>query len=593
MSHNNPLLFNAALAGTSGTIEQCWLTTANTALPSLAEVIANAIDAAIPTIVNGATASQAELLQSICEGVFTGRYPVSTSLGNYSVVANAIANTFIALNSKLDSLSPDYYAQNWAVTDWYIDGVTGLDTNNGTSVTTPLKTGAELLRRLGSYAIWDHSVTIHVGVNGMTDPLVVRGNFTIPGGHVDVFGTPTVLATDIVSAYTPYDHTTPKGTHLTGTAIADFSPYQWKRVRVTAGVQVGATAWIACANPAGTGLNVARITIPARILSTGYSYTAIFTINDTFVIESLPEIPIITIEVDSPLLDTTIEYDKRLIQINSISTPYLSTGTNSANHVPQRSYIFGNRISEIGTEKTLFNGLNACSLVCCSLYRAYNPTDPNGIYSAPSVFSSNCLYGDNYQAAGALIFESSVFISSSLFQGCSCTLATSSLFRGINIQIFDITSSITAALSSDNANISGLSGTGNVGYGIKLINGSRIFISGTPNLGGTAGIARLSTAPAIILDTLAKVLAGKDDFVQSGTATLVGGTVVVTPTYFNSAVQKITLTRNTPGGTIGDLSAPAASRTATGFTINSSNALDTSTVDWQISPLGRNIFIST
>lgn len=67
-----------------------------------------------------------------------------------------------------------------------------------------------------------------------------------------------------------------------------------------------------------------------------------------------------------------------------------------------------------------------------------------------------------------------------------------------------------------------------------------------------------------------------------GTATLVGGTVTVTTTAIEAG-DVIMLTRNTPGGTAGDLSAPVASITAaTSFVINSANGADTSTVNWWI-----------
>lgn len=68
----------------------------------------------------------------------------------------------------------------------------------------------------------------------------------------------------------------------------------------------------------------------------------------------------------------------------------------------------------------------------------------------------------------------------------------------------------------------------------------------------------------------------------TGTATLVAGTVTVSTTAIEAG-DKIFLTRNTPGGTVGHLSAPVASITAaTSFVINSDNAGDTSTVNWWI-----------
>ncbi len=67
---------------------------------------------------------------------------------------------------------------------------------------------------------------------------------------------------------------------------------------------------------------------------------------------------------------------------------------------------------------------------------------------------------------------------------------------------------------------------------------------------------------------------------RAGTATLVGGTVTVANITVTTKT-KIILSRNTPGGSIGDLSAPSASRTAaTSFVINSASGTDTSTVDW-------------
>lgn len=70
---------------------------------------------------------------------------------------------------------------------------------------------------------------------------------------------------------------------------------------------------------------------------------------------------------------------------------------------------------------------------------------------------------------------------------------------------------------------------------------------------------------------------------QRGKATLAGGTATVTGVKL-TANSRILLSRNTPAGTAGDLSAPDANRnTSTGqFVINSANGSDTSTVDFLI-----------
>lgn len=67
-----------------------------------------------------------------------------------------------------------------------------------------------------------------------------------------------------------------------------------------------------------------------------------------------------------------------------------------------------------------------------------------------------------------------------------------------------------------------------------------------------------------------------------GTATLVGGTVTVSTTAV-TASSLIFVSRNTAGGTPGNLNAPTASIVAgTSFVINSSSGTDTSTVNWWI-----------
>jgi len=90
----------------------------------------------------------------------------------------------------------------------------------------------------------------------------------------------------------------------------------------------------------------------------------------------------------------------------------------------------------------------------------------------------------------------------------------------------------------------------------------------------------------LVSDGQAKVTPGfATPQIQNGVATLVGGTKSITAVTI-TANSRIYLTRNTPGGAVGDLSAPSASRTVgagTGsFVINSASGTDTSTVDWTI-----------
>jgi hypothetical protein len=77
-------------------------------------------------------------------------------------------------------------------------------------------------------------------------------------------------------------------------------------------------------------------------------------------------------------------------------------------------------------------------------------------------------------------------------------------------------------------------------------------------------------------------------FAAFGVATLVGGTVagIAPGLRTNPGFGTIILSRNTPGGTLGFLTAPTASRgtDATTFTITSNNAADVSSVNWLVVP---------
>ena len=72
---NNPLLYNAVICGVTGGNQQRWL--AQTAEPdftifqAVAITVATNIDSAIPA--GSINTSQAALMQSICQGVFSNR----------------------------------------------------------------------------------------------------------------------------------------------------------------------------------------------------------------------------------------------------------------------------------------------------------------------------------------------------------------------------------------------------------------------------------------------------------------------------------------------------------------------------------------
>lgn len=481
-----------------------------------------------------------------------------------------------------------YYAANWAVTDWYIDGVVGSDSNNGTTAATPLKTGRELKHRLGPSAEFDHSVTIHVLANGMIDPLVINAVMLKTGIHVDIIGTETVLASDTVFAFLNRSHSVPRGVELTATAIIDLSPYRWKRIRVTSGPRQGWVSWIAKANPAGVGLNVARISPGSSIAETSNTGTISFTnpsAGDPFVIESLPEVPYIRLDLSGPMnitnLGSSPQWAERLFSIKSLTCKQLFI-SGMASRTAYRGTVFGCRLGLVLCENAIGNEYVSPAFLSSLFGSSDAAQTGNCVLQVPAYC---CLFGDGVQGVWISNLGASM-VSTCLFQDCFVTSFAE--FSLSNVQLFDTTSTSYGALSvyGTSCFLANVSGDGNA-IGLTL-RGSNIRYSGTFNLKGTIE-ARIVGTPNIDL-TLAQALK-PDDYAQKGEATLIAGTVTVTVPWYDNTTQKVMVTPNTPGGTPGNWTVTQPSNTQ--FTITSSSALDTSKVNWFITPLGKNIFIGT
>lgn len=471
---------------------------------------------------------------------------------------------------------------NWLVTDWYIDGVTGDDANSGTVVGSPIKTGAELVKRLGPYAMWPQSVTVHVLANGMTDALVLYGELLVKGTHLEIVGTPTVLASDTVANWQVASHAVPTGNHLTGTVIADFTPYARKRIQVTNGARLGTITWIAKAAPGGLGLNVARVTytlIQNQISTTApVTQAAALVAGDLFDVQSLPLIPAIRLTVDGPLSNVGAMYTRRHCTVSHVDCPNIRID-DSGSALRGLSYLFGCRVSEV-----FFIGLygqvqfSATPVMGCSFYA----TD-NQLYVFQG--SVNSLFGDGHTQT---LLQTSMLNRQCLFQGTN--LSSRVYQEGDDNQIFDVANVAAGAFVCQFAFYKNTSGDGNLGFGAFVSNNANYRCTVTWNVKGAVSDVQLGAAPAINL-TIAQFLQ-PDDYAQKGiTPAMVAGTTTVTVPWYNNATQQVTVSHAAFAGTPGILSVQQISTTQ--FTITSSSALDTSTVNWTISPLGRNIFIST
>jgi hypothetical protein len=510
------------------------------------------------------------------------------------------AGNFIA---RVETVTPDWIADAYtdalAVSDWYLDAVTGSDQNDGITPSTALQSGAELQRRLGPQAAWSTSVTIHVGVGGVTDTLSIIGDTLLPGVHVDVIGTPTLVAdAGLVTAYTAMDHVTPRSPTIACAGITDWTPYVGMRLRITSGANAGAVTWVLKANPHALGLSVARTGGRWYKKVSGLSQTVVYASvtpapGDPVVIETLPIVNSLVIKIGGAV-DVANLNDPWSWRQYSVESIAMEKGLRdcSSDVVFYRSIVFGCKMqSFISVNGSYGVSTASASAVSCLLI---GNTVGSGI--ANGVWVGGCFLalpgttysiGNNLAQPGRFIYCVGQSIS---FQPFGPDLLN-------NVQTFDnIVGYGAISCRGQGITLSGVSSCDNANYGLLLVNGSSSVMTAPINItGATANVRLASTTPSAVnlpLTVLSSSIIPMIDFSWKGAATLVAGTAVVTVPYVNWADQTVTFSRKDPLGTIGDLSVPTATRTATGFTINSSNVADVSTINWQISALGRNILVS-
>lgn len=100
---NNNAIFDAVICGAAGAFQQRWISNTNSAsydsFTDTVEVIATAVDSGIAT--GTITQQQADLMQSVAQGVFSGRWPQSNNQSAYSAIASAIIALYTSLAASL------------------------------------------------------------------------------------------------------------------------------------------------------------------------------------------------------------------------------------------------------------------------------------------------------------------------------------------------------------------------------------------------------------------------------------------------------------------------------------------------------------
>lgn len=190
---------------------------------------------------------------------------------------------------------------SWATeADWYVDPAAGDDENDGLTTDTALATVAEVTRRINGQTL-QQQTTIWLMGDCAEHPIIkVHQSETEPGARVLLRGHSsawTTVRTGSITSFTDLVRTAPSEAMIvTDTSIDDWTNYLGFRVRLTSGAGAGA-----CFFPVKRiSATQARCT-PANTFDPTsalfYAGRTIPTVGNTYVIERLPGIYGMTVEV--------------------------------------------------------------------------------------------------------------------------------------------------------------------------------------------------------------------------------------------------------------------------------------------------------
>jgi len=197
--------------------------------------------------------------------------------------------------------------------NWFIDPVNGNDSNNGLTAATALKTDAERQRRMGTYPLWNAGAYHLRYLNDLpaTDTFVLAGRresnsqIFVHGSAVDHQGKAT-LFTGTIDVLGTLNRAT--GTNESWLITASALPVSWtasglinSRLRLTSGTP-GAISGVMkdlTAKQARVCQFRAPVSYTVPVNPTSYFFNSTPVAGNTFVVESLVQIPTVLITIDA------------------------------------------------------------------------------------------------------------------------------------------------------------------------------------------------------------------------------------------------------------------------------------------------------
>jgi hypothetical protein len=454
--------------------------------------------------------------------------------------------------------------------DWYVNPTAGDDENPGTLV-APLETLEELTRRV-SVGPLEQDTTVHISAGAiLSAKLDVDG-----GGHtVTLRGTVlTVVDTTIVD-WTALDHTVPEGSLLQAVGIANWAPLVGMRVHFIDGDAAGVTTWVERANPHAAGAQVARVGPPAVADAGQLADLKAPSEDDRILIEqlgtSIEMLEFTCRDQTSRLIVRDLVLDLTYLTVARYDAWAADAGTLVQGCMVAGGYHVPSGILPLASysERTVLR-LEGCCFHGSQTW----------IHGATWAIGCTVLTG-GLSVIGPDVVRLDYLLSAlDLEIGGAWTDQYRVSVAPVNVELLDVQLFDGDVIVDGPANVyaNNLSGDGGALQAVQ-INGNDVLFTwastGVMNLLTVGGAMKTPTCTFL---TWAEVLYDSDE--QQGTATLVAGTVTVAAR--DALDRGVVVSRDTPGGVVGNLSAPVATRTATQFVVNSDNVADTSAIDWHI-----------
>ena len=440
---------------------------------------------------------RSELTKGSLKSLFAGKsLTVVNSTINFS-------SSDTAHQQFLNSIGLSGFATNPALlqTVWFISFLTGSDSNDGLTASTPLKTFTEWFRRLGGPVVTfskatNPGVTVTVLDHDISDTITGKEIHCL-GGFVITFqgGPTTTVSTGTYTSVTVKNIATNTPPQVTDTGVTTW-PVR-SRKKTTSGTRLGNVDWI-LKDLGGGSARCTDATINGSINS--------HQVGDTYAVETLPRMYIGTLQVFSENIVTQpISFSDLDLAFGSSSGPL-----GNANWTARRCRIgsYGNNFFNVGP----YSGLNITTCLLDSIQINYT-----GLGAAFSGGNAGGGYGVPGAGHGtALGFAGTTQIGNFIGQNFTWLLGLGSSNRVSNIANFDqvadsinpngdgmligifIPSQEMCILQMNNGQIWG---SGHAGHGLAFDGNSVLsYPIGTyPVITGTLGDFRLG--PSLTTDT--------------------------------------------------------------------------------------------